>query len=228
MTRSFYVDPDEELQLLAEEQEAQARIPIEGIPEQALDPATEDKAGPAFVEQQEEQIDRASLPIWHPDFDSGIAGYEKPFSGLDGFNKMMKPVSQGMVDTGIGFVNLVTRGNFGTGDLQDQWHRLNPQGQNVVSDLTRKLSGLVLPSLGGSSKLIGAANSLHWAAKLRSRQQQDGGGGTGTPETKFDINRNVINPAFESGKNRDKWVPQVDIATAKDKFSARYWSCKAW
>ena len=79
---------------------------------------------------------------------------------------MTKPISQGMVDTGLGFMNLVTRGNFGTGDLQDQWHRLNPQGQNVVADTTRKLSGLILPSLGVSSKLIGAANQLPWAAKL--------------------------------------------------------------
>ena len=126
MTRSFYVDPDEELQLLAEEQEAPARIRIEGIPEQALDPATEDKAGPAFVEQQEEQIDRASLPIWHPDFDSGIAGYESPFTGFKNFSETNNAVVTGTVDTAVGFANLVTQGNLGTGDLQDQWHKAVP------------------------------------------------------------------------------------------------------
>ena len=65
-------------------------------------------------------------------------------------------------------------------------------------------------------------NDLHWAEKLRSRQQQGGGGGAGTPETKFTINRNVINPAFESGKSRDKYVQQVDITTAQDKLDKLY------
>ena len=166
MTDSYYRDPDVEQQL-REDVAAEEKV-------NTLTPSAEGKAGPDYVEGASEEAqkkldavpDNSSLPIWHPDFDSGIAGYEKPFSGIEGFHKMTKPIAQGMVDTGLGFMNLVTQGNFGTGDLQDQWHRLNPQGQNVVSDLTRKLSGLVLPSLGVSSKLIGAANSLPWAAKL--------------------------------------------------------------
>ena len=166
MTRSFYVDPDEELQLLAEEQEAQARIPIEGIPEQALDPETEGKAGPAFVEQQEEQIDRASLPIWHPDFDSGIAGYESPFTGFKNFSETNNAIVTGTVDTAVGFANLVTQGNLGTGDLQDQWHKSVPESDNPLVNLTRKLSGIVVPNLLIPGAVIPRLAALPIATKI--------------------------------------------------------------
>ena len=168
MTNSFYRDPDVEEQLqediAAEEAAKASETYSQPTPSQHAGEGTQGESLPSNPELKSQ--DRSSLPIWHPNFDSGIAGYEKPLSGLDGFNKMMKPISQGMVDTGIGFVNLVTRGNFGTGDLQDQWHRLNPQGQNVVADTTRKLSGLVLPSMGVSGGVINAVNKLPWAAKL--------------------------------------------------------------
>ena len=145
MTNSYYADPDEELQLEADKQAAQLALPVEGIPEQAFDPEVEDKQGPAFVEgaseeaQEKLQSDKSSLPIWHPDFDTGIAGYENPLTGFKNFSETNNAVITGTADTAVGFANLVTQGNLGTGDLQDQWHELAPESDNPLVNLTRKL-----------------------------------------------------------------------------------------
>ena len=55
----------------------------------------------------------------------------------------------GVGDTAVGLLNFAFQGNLGTGDLQDQWHKTFPTGQNPLGDMTRKISGLVIPSLFG-------------------------------------------------------------------------------
>ena len=176
MTRSFYADPDEELQLLAEEQEAQAGLPVEGIPEQALDPTTEGKAGPAFVEGASEEA-QAKL-----DEKDGMSLAETFQHMVDPLGVLPEETRQevaeirsaplaGVADTAIGLTELVTRGNFGTGDLQDQWHKQNPEGDNALANLTRKLSGIVIPNLMIPAAVIPRLAGLPIAAKIPGAQK---------------------------------------------------------
>ena len=172
MTNSYYLDPDEELQLEADRQATQLALPVEGIPEQSLDPEVEGKQGPAFVEgaseeaQENLQRGRASLPIWHPDFDTGIAGYENPLTGFKNFSETNNAVITGTVDTAVGFANLATQCNLGTGDLQDQWHKAAPESDNPLVNLTRKLSGIVVPNLLIPSAVIPRLAGLPIASKV--------------------------------------------------------------
>ena len=77
-------------------------------------------------------------------------------------------VTIGVGDTAVGFLNFALQGNLGTGDLQDQWHKDFPTGKNALGDMTRQISGLIIPSALIPGAIIGQVDKLSWAAKLPS------------------------------------------------------------
>ena len=171
MTTSYYADPTEELQMqteeneLAKQQEAEALVAAE-----AAEAAAAQEAATRLEEEESaakaERTRRANLPIWDPEFNSGIVGYEQPLTGYKGFADLTKAGITGTIDTTVGLANLVTQGNLGTGDLQDQWHKLAPTGDNAFVNLTRKLAGLVIPNVLIPGSTIPKLAALPWAAKL--------------------------------------------------------------
>ncbi len=173
MTDSYF-DPDVMQGLESSQDEYDEQQRQEEAASQ-LDPSAEGKQGPTYVEgasaKAEEDLAWAKRNPERTLFNTGIGGYETPFAGFEGLYKATKPVSQGLVDTGVGALNLVAQGNLGTGDLQDQWHKMHPTGQNPIADLTRQVSGLAIPSLilGGAG--VTQLSKLPIATKLNSVQK---------------------------------------------------------
>jgi hypothetical protein len=95
---------------------------------------------------------------------TGITGYETPFSGLEGVKEATMPVTQGLVDTGLGAASLITGGI--TDPIKDFWHDKNPQSDNAVSHTVRKLSGVVLPSIMAPQVVLPALANSPWAMGL--------------------------------------------------------------
>ena len=121
------------------------------------------EVGPAFIPGASEEAEaalqdaRASAPIWSPDFDSGIGGYETPFAGLEGLKEATVPVTQGVVDTTIGTLAgadwllgkaVGQEGNIlGIDKVDDFWHKANPQSDNGAAHGARQIAGVVIPAI---------------------------------------------------------------------------------
>ena len=121
------------------------------------------EVGPAFIPGATEEAEaalqdaRASAPIWSPDFDSGIGGYETPLAGLEGLKEATAPLAQGVVDTTVGTLAgadwllgkaLGQEGNvLGIDKVDDFWHKHNPQSDNGASHAARQIAGVVIPAI---------------------------------------------------------------------------------
>ena len=103
---------------------------------------------------------------------TGIAGYETPFAGLEGLRDATMPITQGLVDTGMGAMSLISGGL--TDPIKDFWHDKNPQSENGVSHTVRKLSGVVLPSIMAPQVVIPALASTPWAAGIPAAMKTTG------------------------------------------------------
>ena len=143
----------------------------------SLDPSLEDKQGPAFVEGASEEA-QEKLDIAQQEEDN------EPMSIAEAFGHMADPGGflkekdrealgelksaplTGVIDTAIGFTELATRGNLGTGDLQDQWHKTNPESNNPLTNLTRQISGILIPNLLIPAAVVPRLAALPGAAKL--------------------------------------------------------------
>ena len=95
---------------------------------------------------------------------TNITGYETAFSGLEGLRDTTMPITQGLVDTGVGAMSLITGGI--TDPIKDFWHDKNPQSDNAISHTVRKLSGVVLPSIMAPQVVVPALANTPWAVGL--------------------------------------------------------------
>ena len=77
----------------------------------------------------------------------------------------------GLGDTAVGFVNWATQGNLGTDDLQEQWNKTAPSGDNPFTELARKISGLLIPSFVVPGAVIPRLAAIPGASKLPGAMQ---------------------------------------------------------
>ena len=147
--------------------EQEARMQEEAIQQQQAAEAAEQPSIAAQVEQKEKES----------------VGF------LDAFSHMVDPLGAlseedrkaaaelkaapvlGVGDTAVGFVNWATQGNLGTDDLQEQWNKTSPSSDNPFIELTRKISGLLIPSFVVPGAVIPRLAAIPGAAKLPGAMQ---------------------------------------------------------
>ena len=167
-----------------ERQKAEAELAAQLAPELA------GKQGPAFVpgasEAAEAELAAAadeesdSAFILSPEFDTGIAGYETPFAGLEGLKDATMPIARGLVDTGVGLVsmaeNAILRGQPGVIEqyVKPFWHENNPESDNPLSATARKLSGVVLPAMVAPQAITAKIAAAPWAQALPQAMRTTG------------------------------------------------------
>ena len=97
-------------------------------------------------------------------FNTGIAGYETPFAGLEGVRDATVPVTRGLVDTGLGLGAMVSPTVLEP--VKDFWHEHNPQSDNPISHTVRKLSGVVIPAVIAPQAISAKLVASPWAQAL--------------------------------------------------------------
>ena len=97
-------------------------------------------------------------------FNTGIAGYETPFAGLEGLRDATTPITQGLVDTGVGLGAMVSPTVLGP--VKDFWHEHNPQSDNPLNDTARKLAGVVIPAAVAPQAITARLAAAPWAQAL--------------------------------------------------------------
>ena len=97
-------------------------------------------------------------------FNTGIAGYETPFAGLEGVRDATVPVTRGLVDTGLGLGAMVSPTVLEP--VKDFWHENNPESDNPISNTVRKLSGVVIPTVVAPQAVAGRLLTAPWAQAL--------------------------------------------------------------